>query len=334
MTMGNFVLTNNLDLNAGDNRAMQSRSLLVENETSIWSSLFSNLRDAVSPKKQPPLELTSRPVAVADPLAVKRGPASSFVSFITHAGVISLIAWLTLQTRTHIVLPQKVSVTPVDIKPFIPVTMPAAKAMGGGGGGGAHQIVEPSKGHLPKIEKTQVAPPQILKIDHPKLAVAPSVVIPQAVKLPDTNMPNVGLPQSPQIALASQGSGGGSGFGQGLGGGIGSGRGNGVGPGSGGGYGGGVMSVGGGVAAPQVIHSVDPEFSDEARRQKYAGAVAIQLIVDTNGNPQNIQVVRHLGMGLDEKAIEAVRQYKFKPAMYQGHPVAVRVVIDVNFHLY
>src|SRR5215467_11507089 len=180
MTMGNFVLTNNLDLNAGDNRAMQSRSLLVENETSIWSSLFSNLRDAVSPKKQPPLELTSRPVAVADPLAVKRGPASSFVSFITHAGVISLIAWLTLQTRTHIVLPQKVSVTPVDIKPFIPVTMPAAKAMGGGGGGGAHQIVEPSKGHLPKIEKTQVAPPQILKIDHPKLAVAPSVVIPQA----------------------------------------------------------------------------------------------------------------------------------------------------------
>jgi TonB family protein len=134
--------------------------------------------------------------------------------------------------------------------------------------------------------------------------------------------------------MASQGSGAGSGFGQGLGGGIGSGHGNGLGPGSGGGFGGGVMSVGGGVAAPLVIHAVDPEFTDEARREKYTGAVAIQLIVDTNGNPQNIQVIRHLGMGLDEKAIEAVRQYKFKPAMYQGHPVAVRVVIDVNFRLY
>ncbi len=94
------------------------------------------------------------------------------------------------------------------------------------------------------------------------------------------------------------------------------------------------MSVGGGVAAPQVIHSVDPEFTDAARQAKYSGVVSIQLIVDTHGNPQAIQVVRHLGMGLDEKAIEAVRQYKFKPAMYQGHPVPVRVVVDVNFHLY
>jgi protein TonB len=332
--MGNLVLTN-LSLTSGENCASElSRSMLLETDTSVWRSLFSNLSDAIFPKKQPPLVLTSRPVAVADPLRVRRGPATSILSFATHVGAITLIVWVTLQARSHAVLTPKAAVTPIDIKPFIPVTMPTAKPMGGGGGGGAHQIVEPSKGHLPKIAKTQVAPPQILRIDHPKLAVAPSVVIPQAVKLPDSNMPNVGLPQSPQIALASQGSGGGSGFGQGLGGGLGSGHGNGVGPGSGGGFGGGVMSVGGGVAAPQVIHAVDPEFTDEARREKYTGAVSIQLIVDTNGNPQNIQVVRHLGMGLDEKAIEAVRQYKFKPAMYQGHPVAVRVVVDVNFRLY
>ncbi|QNI33207.1 TonB family protein [Alloacidobacterium dinghuense] len=308
--------------------------LELENDTSVWKSLFSNLGDAFFSKRQPPLKLTSRPVAVADPMAVKRNPTSSAISFVMHAGMIGLIVWLTLQAHSHIVLPQKVSITPIDIKPFIPVTMPAAKAMGGGGGGGAHQIVEPSKGRIPPVAKTQTAPPQILRIDHPKLAVEPTVVMPQAVKLPDNNMPNVGLPQSPQVAMASQGGGSGSGFGQGSGGGLGSGHGNGIGPGSGGGYGGGVMSVGGGVAAPQVIHSVDPEFSDEARREKFTGAVAIQLIVDTNGNPQGIQVVRHLGMGLDEKAIAAIKQYKFKPAMYQGHPVAVRVVIDVNFHLY
>jgi protein TonB len=332
--MGNFVLTN-LDLKPGNEPVAEiSRSMLLETETSVWSSLFSNLGDAFFSKKQPPLELTSTPVAVADPLAVKRNPTTSAISFVTHAGVIGLILWLTLQARSHIVLPQKATVTTVDIKPFIPMTMPAAKAMGGGGGGGAHQIVEPSKGHLPTVAKTQTAPPQILKIDHPKLAVEPTVVMPQAVKLPDSNLPNVGLPQSPQIALASQGSGSGSGFGQGSGGGIGSGRGNGIGPGSGGGYGGGVMSVGGGVAAPQVIHSVDPEFTDEARQAKYAGVVSIQLIVDTYGNPQAIQVIRHVGMGLDEKAIEAVKQYKFRPAMYQGHAVSVRVVVDVSFHLY
>ena len=94
------------------------------------------------------------------------------------------------------------------------------------------------------------------------------------------------------------------------------------------------MSVGGGVSAPQVIHSVDPEFTDEARRAKYQGVVSIRLIVDRQGNPQNIHVARHLGMGLDEKAIEAVRQYKFSPAMYQGHAVPVQMEINVNFQLY
>jgi TonB family protein len=155
------------------------------------------------------------------------------------------------------------------------------------------------------------------------------------VKMPDNNaLPNLGMAQSPQIAMASQGSGSGSGFGHGLGGGIGAGRGTGAGPGSGGGYGGGLMSVGGGVSAPQVIHSVEPAFTDDARRANYQGNVSVQLIVDPEGNPQNVRLVSHLGMGLDEMAIEAVKQYKFRPAMYQGHAVAVQILIDVDFHLH
>ena len=94
------------------------------------------------------------------------------------------------------------------------------------------------------------------------------------------------------------------------------------------------MSVGGGVSAPVVLHSVQPEFSEEARQSSFQGTVALQLIVDTNGDPQNIHITRHLGKGLDEKAIEAVQQYKFKPAIYQGHPVAVQIVVDVEFHLH
>jgi protein TonB len=83
-----------------------------------------------------------------------------------------------------------------------------------------------------------------------------------------------------------------------------------------------------------VLSAVDPEYSDEARRSKYTGIVVVALVVDPSGMPQRVHVVRHLGMGLDEKAIEAVRQYRFKPAEYQGRPVPVEVNIEVNFQIY
>jgi len=210
--------------------------------------------------------------------------------------------------------------------------MPTADNAGGGGGGGAHQLIEPTRGRPPKVAaKTPVIAPQILRIDHPRLAAEPT----ELVKLPDSSkLPELGMPQSSQVTVASQGSGSGSGFGHGVGGGIGGGLGIGAGPGSGGGSGGGLMSVGGGVSAPQVLLSVQPEFTEEARQANYQGDVSIQLIVDSQGNPQNIRVTRRLGKGLDEKAMEAVRQYKFRPAMFQGRPVAVQIVIEVGFHLH
>lgn len=304
-------------------------------EEGLFSGLIANLRDALFPQKLPPLHLTSRPVAVADPMAVRRDPTSSTIAFILHVAVISAIIWLTLNLKNHVVAPQARVITPITfIRPYIPPAIPAPKAMGGGGGGGAHHVIEPSKGHLPPMVKTPTVAPQILKIDNPKMPAPAAIQVPQAVHIPDNSMPNIGMPNSPQVALASQGSGSNSGFGQGLGGGIGAGHGSGLGSGIGGGYGGGVMSVGGGVSAPQLIHSVQPEFTDAARQAKYTGVVEIALIVDAYGNPENIQVVKHLGMGLDQKAEAAVKQYKFRPATYQGHPVAVRLIVDVDFHLY
>jgi protein TonB len=306
--------------------------LNVIDEEPIWKTLWNSLHDLFFPKKLPPLELTSAPVAVPDRMAVKRNPVSQAVSFATHVLVIGLIFLLAL-AQWHIrQVKQKVAVT--DITPAMPIA-PAKLTMGGGGGGGNHEIVEASKGKLPQIAKTQITPPQILRIDHPKLAVEPTIVMPQPIKLPDqAALPNLGIPQSPQVALASQGTGGGSGFGSGNGGGIGSGNGAGVGPGEGGGYGGGVMRPGGGVSDPVLLYAPDPEFSDEARRAKYQGICVVGLIVDAQGNPQAIHIVRPLGMGLDEKAMEAVKQYKFKPAMLHGHPVPVQINIEVNFRIY
>jgi periplasmic protein TonB len=147
-------------------------------------------------------------------------------------------------------------------------------------------------------------------------------------------MVNFGVKNSANVSLASNGSGGGGGMGSGYGGGLGSGNGNGFGPGTGGNTGGGVYRIGGGVSAPVPIFTPEAEFSDEARRAKYQGVVLISLIVDAQGNPQNPRVVRPLGMGLDEKALEAVRKYKFKPAMKEGKPVPVMMSIEVNFRLY
>ena len=273
---------------------------------------------------------------VPDFAPLKLGARSAWMnlwSIGAHASALALIALVVFAGGKEVVTPLRTAVTPIDVKPFMPVTAPGKNAMGGGGGGGAHDVVEASKGHLPKFADRQITPPQIIHNDRPKLPIEATVVMPP-VKLPDAAMPELGLPQSPQVGLASQGTGSGSGFGTGSHGGIGAGNGNGIGPGEGGDYGGGVMNAGSGVSAPVVIYSVDPEFSDEARRAKYQGVCMVALIVDAHGSPTHIHVERSLGMGLDEKAVEAVRQYRFKPAYYRGRAVPVNVIVAVNFRIF
>jgi TonB family protein len=174
------------------------------------------------------------------------------------------------------------------------------------------------------------------KIDKPLLPMESAIDVQKNLTLPDNpTLPNLGVTKSANVQLASNGQGGGTGIGQGYGGGIGTGTGNGYGPGSGGNAGGGLYRVGGGVSAPVALNSVEAEFSDEARRAKYQGVCLISLIVDAQGNPQDPHVIRPLGMGLDEKALEAVRKYKFKPAMKDGKtPVPVMISVEVNFRLY
>jgi protein TonB len=300
----------------------------------VWTTIFKDVRGLFNREKLPPLVLTSKPIAVADPFQVKRSPTSTAVAIITHVAVIAFFVWLALYVRSHQrPAPPKTQVAAVDITPFRPIA-PAGAAMGGGGGGGAHEMVQAPKGRLPKFSDTPVTPPMITKNDHPKLAVEPTIKMPPNITLPNNNMPNLGDPRTSIVGPASNGTGSGAGLGTGDGGGIGSGSGAGYGPGEGGGYGGGLYHVGGGVSPPVLIYSVDAEFSDEARRAKYQGVSVVSLIVDARGMPQRIKVVRKLGMGLDEKAIEAVRQYKFKPSMYQGKPVPVEITVEVNFHIY
>jgi protein TonB len=297
-----------------------------------WKTIYNNLYDLLFPRKLPPLVLTSTPIAVPDPMKEDRGKASSIISIATHVVIIGLILWAFLAVKKVVTKKSQV-VTNIDVPQFMPIA-PKGPQMGGGGGGGSHDIIQAPKGRLPKFEENPITPPMVIKNDHPKLAVEPAIMMPKDIQLPNNNLPNLGDPRTSVVGPASNGTGSGAGMGSGSGGGIGSGKGNGYGPGEGGGYGGGLYHVGGGVSAPQLVFAPDPEFSDEARRAKYQGVCVVSLIVDAQGNPQRVQVVRHLGMGLDEKAVEAVKQYRFKAATLQGKPVPVEVNIEVNFRIY
>ena len=262
----------------------------------------------------------------------RRSPASIAFAVAVHSALLALIFFTALQTHLK-TKATSVQGAAIDIKPWLRVA-PQARDTLGGGGGGDHDLVDVSKGRLPQLAPQQIVPPQIIRNDTPKLAVEPAIVMPKNIQLPNTQMPDLGLPTSSQVRMGSNGVGSGAGMGSGHDGGLGSGDGGGYGPGSGGAAGGGIYHVGGGVSAPLVLSAVDPEYSDEARRAKYTGIVIVSLVVDSSGMPQHVHVIRRLGMRLDEKAIAAVRQYRFKPAEYQGRPVPVEVNIEVNFQIY
>ena len=219
----------------------------------------------------------------------------------------------------------------------IPPLEPAKTVSGGGGGGGDREQFEAPKGKLPEVvDRADHAPPMVVvRNDNPRLTAEPTVVVPPQVKLASNNLPNLGDPMSRlPFGTSLERTGSGGGIGSGSGGGVGVGTGPGVGEGRGGGVGGGVFRVGGGVSAPRVTYQPDPEYSEEARKAKYQGTCVLWLVVGPDGRPRDIRVARSLGLGLDEKAIEAVKTWKFEPAMKDGKPVAVQINVEVSFRLY
>lgn len=333
--MASTEVNPNVNASAGNEPELH---LLLASDTfePLWKSLFRGLDEFFFPKKLPPLKLESKPIPVKDIWGFynykKNGALGSTAA---HVIVIGLIIGATILGRRI--------VTKVEAKPHSEVKLvdpgdyvlkPAKTQAGGGGGGGDRDVLQASKGRLPKFAMQQITPPAaVIRNLNPKLAVEPTVIVPPDIKVAQLNMPNLGDPKSSAI-IPSNGTGSGSGIGSGEGGGVGSGHGAGVGPGSGGGMGGGVFRMGQGATQPRVIYGPDPEFSEEARKAKYQGTCVLGVIVDPNGLPTNIRVITSLGMGLDEKAIEAVKTWRFEPAMKDGHPVPYAISLEVDFHLY
>jgi TonB family protein len=295
------------------------------------------VKELFFPKKLAPLRVTSKPVKVKDIWSKDKNFGwTQVASIVFHGGLVALLT-VPIVTQVKSAAPQNTvtNVTPVDISPYMPLLPRGANKSGGGGGGGTREQLPPTKGRVPKFSWTQFAPPMaVVRNQNPKLPMNPTLLGPPDLKVANPPLSNYGDPLEASVNY-SGGPGGGGGIGTGEGGGIGSGGGAGLGPGSGGGTGGGVFVAGvNGVGIPQCLYCPDPQYSDEARKAKYMGTVTLQVVVTIDGRATNIRVVQGPGMGLEEKAIEAVRVWRFKPAIGPGgKPVATIVPIEVTFRL-
>lgn len=300
-----------------------------------YRTVFANAKDLFFPPQLPPLQVTSQPVQVKEMFARDeyRGK-SQMMSVFVHVGLVALAFFLGTNKTVQNAVKQSVSlVAPPDIDPYMPKMAVKKQAMGGGGGGGDRSPLPASKGKLPRPDLKQFTPPvAVINNPNPRLVMEPTIIAPPDTPLPNVNMPNYGDPFA-KAGIPSNGPGSGGGIGSGSGGGVGSGRGGGVGPGEGGGFGGGAYRIGGGVSAPVPVFRVEPEYSEEARKAKFQGTVMLAIVVDETGKTTNVRVVRPLGMGLDEKAIEAVMKWKFRPGYKDGKPVPVQANVEVNFRL-
>jgi periplasmic protein TonB len=256
-------------------------------------------------------------------------------SAILHGALIALVIAATFAPKTVPVVVPHETLTLIAPSPDSYALPVAPKVVSGGGGGGERAPLPAPKARLPKLAMQQITPPQIVvRNEQPKLVAEPTVVVPPQLHLADNHMPTLGDPSAVlPSAPPSSGIGAGGGIGSGSGTGVGVGHGPGVGAGSGGGIGGGVFKVGGGISAPQALSTPDPEYTEEARTAKTQGTCVLWLIVDDQGRPRNIRVVRGLGFGLDAKAIQAVQQWRFQPATKDGKPVNVQISVEVGFHL-
>jgi protein TonB len=289
--------------------------LKVQVRTRVW------VREMNQP--QPKYGAVFAPEVFLARMSPKRDARTTVGAVLLHVAAIGLLFWA-VSLKTGLMRPSEIDLSQLQIA--TPPTMPLAKSLMGGGGGqhGATPVV---KGHLPKLAETQITPPKMPPLEQPKIRLPDATVeVQKDLKMADNAMPNIGMPNSPVVGSSSMGNGSGTG--------LGSGNGAGIGPGTGGNYGGGLVKVGGGVSSPVLIHQVEPEFSEVARKAKFQGNVMVSLVVDPQGMPRNVRVTRGVGMGLDEKAMEAVRQYRFRPAMEGGKPVAVEMNVEVDFQIF
>ena len=263
--------------------------------------------------------------------------ASTLLSVGIHGGAIALLLTVTFHPAGVPRVRRAFDRATTLIAPYVSKAASDEKS-GGGGGGGDHSLLRASRGALPKAAPRQFTPPAVVTNNAaPKLIMEPTIVAMANAPLPTLAMAQLGDPLAPP-GPPSNGRGKNGGIGEGDGGGVGTGDGLGAGPGHRYNTGGDDPRLGlgghrGPVTPAALIWKIEPEYSEEARRAKLQGTVVLYLEVDSEGRPRNLKVHQSLGLGLDEKALDAVRQWKFRPGRADGKPVATSALVEVNFRL-
>jgi periplasmic protein TonB len=218
---------------------------------------------------------------------------------------------------------------------------------GGGGGGGLKMKAPPTKverkgpqkisSPLPARKLPPPIEPKPKPVEPPptplEAKVLPPVMAPVATVAADQQNREGDIKETPKDAPPSQGPGAGGGAGTGSGTGLGEGTGSGIGPGEGGGTGGGPYRPGSGVDPPRLLKEVRADYTDQARRGNVTGEVVLEIVVRRDGTVGDVKILQRLGSGLDERAVQAVRQWRFSPARLKGVPVDVVVEVAVDFKL-
>ena len=274
------------------------------------------------------------------PESARRGGVPLAASGALHAAVFAVMVLLTsLGVRSE---PTQARVEDPVRLVFLATPGPG----GGGGGGGLRQPLPPPKAQLrgeSKLKSPVTVARPVERREPEKRVETPPAPAPQPAPTPPVTAPVVSAPSDPvdrpgdlagtSRTAPSQGPGTGGGTGTGTGTGSGEGNGAGIGDGSIAGIGGGPYRPGSGVTAPGLLREVKPVYSEEGRRRGVEGDVLMEVVVRADGSVGAVRIVRGLGAGLDQRAAEAVRQWKFSPARRFGTPVDVLVEVSVEFRL-
>jgi TonB family protein len=244
-------------------------------------------------------------------------------SVVGHAAFIALwvfILWLVPNNVREAVLPDELPRQIVWL---------AEPGPGGGGGGGNEKPEPPKPAELPGREKISVPAVKPEPVPEPAPEEPPpldQLTIPAETMAAATET-TIGVLDSGDASSQSTGSGSGTG--------AGSGTGSGLGQGSGGGTGGGVYRPGSGIINPAVLREVKPQYTADAMRAKVQGTVLLECVVLPDGSVGRVDIVKSLDstFGLDQEAIKAARQWRFRPGTRFGEPVAVLVTIELTFTL-
>jgi TonB family protein len=273
--------------------------------TPLWRQLWLGLRDRLHPAPEPDLHLQSQPIPVKDIWSHENNLRQRAGSIAIHLAVLGILMLPLWKPVSKAIQHEQVELLPTLMEPG--PSLPKVKHLAGGG--------------APQVNK--LLPPKLRPVN-----VTPQPIPPPLKLMPATAMANIPIPQfgdPGHLAGPPGNSAGSSGAGPG---------GPGTDPNGGGDCVSGPCRLGGDVSEPVPIYDPDPQYSDAARQAKFQGTVVVAVIIGADGRVYDPKVVQGVGLGLDEKAIEAVRLWRFEPAKKNGKPVRVAANIEVNFRLY